>query len=49
MRVLYIGDRGAGGIANHVNCLAGCLPDGVERYTINVGGDKFERFESLKV
>ena len=40
MRVLYIGDRGAGGIANHVNCLAGCLPDGVERYAINVGGDE---------
>ncbi len=40
MRVLYIGDRGAGGIANHVNCLAGCLPDGVERYSINVGGDE---------
>lgn len=34
MRVLFISDRGKGGIKNHVQCLRRCLPKGVEHYTI---------------
>ena len=40
MKVLYIGDRRAGGIAGHVKCLTECLPESVERYVIGVGGDE---------
>lgn len=34
MRILYISDRGKGGIKNHVQCLRQSLPEGVEHYTI---------------
>ncbi len=34
MRVLYISDRGKGGIKNHVQCLRRCLPEDVVHYTI---------------
>jgi len=34
MRVLYVSDRGEGGIKRHVQCLRSCLPPEVERYTI---------------
>ena len=40
MRVLYIGDRRAGGIASHVKCLTECLPSDVERYVIGIDGDE---------
>ena len=40
MRVLYIGDRGVGGIAGHVKCLTESLPSDVERHVIGVGGDE---------
>jgi len=36
MRILYISDRGAGGIANHVKCLVACLPTDVAHYTIGI-------------
>lgn len=34
MRVLYISDRGAGGIKNHVRCVRASLPQEVEAYVI---------------
>ncbi len=34
MRILYISDRGSGGIKNHVQCLRRCLPQDVGCYTI---------------
>lgn len=34
MRILYISDRGKGGIKNHVQCLRRCLPQDVVHYTI---------------
>ena len=34
VRILYISDRGKGGIKNHVQCLRRCLPANVVHYTI---------------
>lgn len=34
MRILFISDRGDGGIKRHVQCLRSCLPQEVEHYTI---------------
>lgn len=36
MKILYVSDRGAGGIANHVKCLVECLPADVEHYAIGI-------------
>ena len=40
MRVLYISDRGEGGVKSHVQCLRECLPKEVTTYMIGASGDE---------
>ena len=40
VKVLYIGDRNAGGIVSHVKCLTSCLPPEVDWHVIGFGGDE---------
>ena len=40
MRILYISDRGEGGVKSHVRCLKECLPKDVKIYQIGASGDE---------